>query len=130
MEKKHHDPIPPLEWAAAAVGLLVALALLAIVVREALVAREDPVPVLTAEVERVVATPAGYVVAVRVRNASSQAVAAVQVDGEIGADGSEEMSSATIDYVPGWSQAEGGLIFSRDPGQDGLELRITGYEIP
>ncbi len=130
MAKKRHDPIPPLEWAAAALGLLVALLLLAILGREAVAGRDDPVPVLVAEVKRVIATPTGHVVEVRVRNLSDQTAAAVQVEGKIKAGQEEETSSATIDYVPGRSQAIGGLIFSSDPRGSPLELRVTGYEVP
>jgi len=128
--KKRHDPIPPLEWAAAALGLLVALLLLAILGREAVAGRDDSVPVLVAEVERVVATPTGHVVEVRVRNLSDQTAAAVQVEGKIKVGQEEETSSATIDYVPGRSQATGGIIFSSDPRGSPLELRVTGYEVP
>lgn len=130
MAKKRHGPIPPLEWSAAALGLLVALLLLAILGREAVAGRDDPVPVLVAEVERVVATPTGHVVEVRVRNLSDQTAAAVQVEGKIKAGPEEETSSATIDYVPGRSQATGGIIFSSDPRGSPLELRVTGYEVP
>ena len=122
--------MPPLEWAAAAVGLLVALVLLAIVAREAFVTRDESVPELTATAERVVATASGHVVEVRVDNASSQAAAAVQIEGTMGEGGNEETSIATIDYVPGRSEAKGGLIFSRDPRGGRFELRVTGYEIP
>lgn len=131
MAKKRHDPIPPLEWAAAGLGLLVALLLVAILGREAVAGRDDPpVPVLVAEVERAVATASGYVIEVRVRNLSNQTAAAVQVEGKIKAGLEEETSSATIDYVPGRSQATGGIIFSTDPRGGPLELRVTGYEIP
>ena len=130
MAKKQHDPVPALEWAAAAVGLLVALLLLGIVAREAFATRDDSVPVLTAKVERVAATAAGHVVEVRVGNASSQAAASVQIEGTLGEGAGEETSSATIDYVPGRSEAKAGLIFSRDPRQGAFELRVTGYEIP
>ena len=130
MAKPKHDPIPPLEWAAAALGLLVALLLLAILGREAIEGKDDPVPVLVAEVERVVATSTGHVVEVRVRNLSIQTAAAVQVEGKIESGGEEQTSSTTIDYVPGHSQAVGGIIFSSAPRSAGLELRVIGYEIP
>jgi uncharacterized protein (TIGR02588 family) len=130
MAKPHHEPIPPLEWAAAALGLIVALLLLAILGREAIQGKDDPVPVLVAELERVVPTSTGHVVEVRVRNLSDQTAAAVQVEGKIEAGGEEQTSSTTIDYVPGHSQAVGGIIFSSDPRRAGLELRVIGYEIP
>lgn len=130
MAKPRHDPVPPLEWAAAAVGLTVALALLAIIGREAVAGNEDPVPVLTARVERVAATAAGHVVEFQVRNLSQQTAAAVQVEGTITSGGEQQTSSASVDYVPGRSRAKGGLMFAADPRRGKLELRVTGYEIP
>lgn len=130
MAKKTHDPVPPLEWAAAALGLLAALALLAIIGREAIAGNERPVPVLVAHVERVAATRAGHVVEFKVRNLSEQTAAAVQVEGRIKSGGEEETSSASVDYVPGRSEAAGGLVFAGDPRGGKLELRVTGYEVP
>ena len=130
MANTARDAIPPLEWAAAALGLLAVLVLLAIIGREAVTGNERPVPVLRAEVERVAATPAGHVVEFRVRNLSEQTAAAVQVEGTIKGGAEDKTSSATIDYVPGRSEAKGGLIFSSDPRGGNLELRVTGYEIP
>ena len=130
MAKPRHDPVPPLEWAAAAVGLAVALALLAIIGREAVAGNDHPLPVLTASVERVASTAAGHVVEFRVRNLSEQTAAAVQVEGTVTSGGEEQTSSASVDYVPGRSNAEGGLIFAADPRRGKLELRVTGYEIP
>ncbi|MGH6658129.1 MAG: hypothetical protein ACREBP_05500, partial [Sphingomicrobium sp.] len=86
--------------------------------------------VLSAAVERIEATSAGHVVEVRLHNASTQSAASVQVEGKIGSGASAEASSATIDYVPGRSDAHAGLMFTRDPRKEAFELRVTGYEIP
>ena len=129
MARKGKDPVPPLEWAAAALGLLAALVMLAIIGREAIAGNERPVPVLVVKVERVAATKAGHVVEFRVRNLSEQTAAAVQVEGKIKGGAEDVTSSAAIDYVPGRSEAKGGLIFADDP-RGKLELRVTGYEVP
>ncbi len=127
---KGRDPIPALEWAAAGLGLLVAVALLAIIGREALTGSERPLPVLRPEIGRVASTPAGHVVEFRVRNLSEQTAAAVQIEGKLTGGAEDETSIATVDYVPGRSEAAGGLIFAGDPRGGKLELRVTGYEIP
>ena len=118
------DPIPPLEWAAAAAGALIALALLLAIGREAVLGKGDAVPMLSAEVIGVHATPHGHVVEVRVSNASSRTGAAVTIEGRAGG----ETRQATIDYVPGRSQAEAGLIFSERP--HGLKVGVVSYEVP
>lgn len=58
--KKDRDAIPPLEWASAALGLLIALVLLGIVGREVIRGGStDDIPHLTVRVERMVGVPGG-----------------------------------------------------------------------
>lgn len=120
-----HDPIPALEWVAAAVGLLVALAMLAVLANEMRQGGADDVPHLTARIESVEAVSGGHVARIVVANGSGQTAAAVQVEGKAG----DETASATIDYVPGHSEARGGLMFKADP-RAGVELAVLGYELP
>ena len=120
-----HDPIPALEWISAALGLLVFVALLAVLGLEALLRGGDDVPRLSARVEAVTSVPGGHVVQFTVSNGSGQTAAAVQVEGKLG----EETASATLDYVPGRSEAKGGLMFRADPAP-GVELAVLGYELP
>ncbi len=118
--------IPVLEWAFAALGLAIAVALLGIIGREALSGTNEGVPRLEARIERIEATPGGYVVEVVVTNQAGQTAARVELEGKAG----DEVSSATIDYVPGHSQAEGGLLFRTDPRRGKLKVRVTGYQLP
>lgn len=122
---------PALEWIAAATGLLVALGMVGTLLAEGVTVGDDPVPLLAASAHSV--KPAGrhHVVTVRLTNASGRTAAAVQVEGVLkrGAE-AVETSNATIDYVPGHSEARGGLMFTADPRAHRLELRVTGYEHP
>jgi uncharacterized protein (TIGR02588 family) len=119
-----HDPIPPLEWAAAAAGALIALTLLLAVGREAVFGNSDAVPILSAKVIGVHETPQGHVVEIRVSNGSSRTGAEVKIEGKAG----NERREATIDYVPGRSQAEAGLIFPERP--HGLTVEVVSYQVP
>ena len=123
---RQKDPIPALEWVAAATGLLVALALLGIISWQAAFENPSEVPILAAEVEGVVPTTTGQVVRVPVTNRSGQSAAAVQVEGKLGG----ETSHATFDYVPGNSEAQGGLVFTRGKGKGNPSIRVTGYQLP
>ena len=102
------------------------LGLCFVLLREVGGGNDRDVPMLSAEIERVTRTPAGYVADVVVTNRSRQTAAAVQVEGKLG----DEQASATLDYVPGRSEARGGLIFTGDPGAGAGEVRIVGYELP
>lgn len=120
------DAAPALEWAAAAAGLLILLGLSFILIREASDGNDRVVPILEANIEQITPTPAGFVADVVVYNRSRQTAAAVQVEGKLG----DEQASATLDYVPGRSEARGGLIFRSDPRSGGVELSIVGFELP
>ena len=125
-QKSGHDPVPALEWVAAAIGLLMLIGLCLVLLREVGAGNDHDVPVLSAKIERVTSTPAGYVADVVVANRSRQTAAAVQVEATLG----EEQANATLDYVPGRSESRGGLIFASDPRAGSVELRIVGYELP
>ena len=103
-----HDPVPPLEWAAAGLGMLVVLALLMILGREVGSGGTDDLPALAARIEAVTRTPTGHVAQFVVSNDSGQTAAA----------------------VPGHSEARGGLLFPPSSGEGTIELRVTGYELP
>lgn len=128
---RQRDPIPILEWAAAAFGFAVALLLLGILGRAALTSPNDPVPELSVRAGRLVPGAGSHVLTIDVVNQGATTAAAVQVEGTL-KQGEEEVetSSATIDYVPGHSQAAAGLIFKEDPRAHELELRVTGYKAP
>lgn len=121
-----YDSISPLEWAAAALGLMVALALLAVLGWGMINGGASDVPILEARIESVTATRAGYVAQFKVTNSASQTAASVQVEGKLG----DEVASAAIDYVPGHSAARGGLMFENNPTAGRVDVKIIGYEYP
>ena len=108
-KKAKRDGIPALEWIAAAVGLIIAVAMIGAIVAEGISATDDPVPLLSVTAEAVTPAAQNHVVTVRLTNHSGRTAASVQVEGVLkrGAD-EVETSSATIDYVPGHSEAMAG----------------------
>lgn len=123
--------IPALEWAAAGLGLLVTLAMLAAMAWQALGGVGQVPPAVEARVERVAETSAGYAVTLRLSNRSPTTAAKVQIEGElVAAGGTSETSGATIDYVPGRSERRAGLFFRQDPRRHRLEVRVLGYSEP
>ena len=124
--QSERDPVPPLEWAAAGLGLLAVLAVLFVIGGEIAGGGNDNVPILAVRIEAITPTPNGSVAQIVVSNESGQTAAAVQVEGKLG----DEQANAVIDYVPGHSEARGGLLFPPDSGEGQIELRVTGYELP
>lgn len=54
-----------------------------------------------------------------------QVIAELRVDGEVVEDGTQE-----IDFLPGHEVQEGAFVFSRDPQQGELTLRVASYQQP
>ena len=129
--KGHAAATSPLEWAAAILGGLIALALLGLIGWDAVVGPGRAPPALVVQPERVTRNAGGYVVQFVARNRADDTAAGVHVEGVLEQGGAPiETSQTTIDYVPGNGRRRGGLVFTRDPAAYRLELRATGYQQP
>ena len=120
-----------LEWLMAALGALVALAMLGVIGWEALNGANDGPALLVARTVRTVPAGSGFVAEVDVRNHSDSTAAAVELEGVLKqGETVVETSRATIDYVPGRGRRNAGLVFNRPPAGHRLEVRATGYQEP
>lgn len=131
MAEAKKSTTPVLEWAAAAIGLVLTVALLIVLVREALAGERDGLPAVAVTVERVVERDGLFVVEVRAINNSGATASDVEIEASLTSPGAAPVvSSATIDYVPGHSHRRAGLFFHADPRAGQLEVRALGYEEP
>lgn len=122
---------PLVEWVSAAVGLAITGAMFGFLALEALRQPDGTPPLLDVVPVGVVAEAGRYVVEVKVTNAAPTTGAGVQIEGTLKQGGTDvETSSTTVSYVPGESRRSAGLVFTRDPREHQLELRVTGYERP
>ncbi|MBJ6127097.1 TIGR02588 family protein [Microvirga splendida] len=118
------------EWVAAACGLLLVLGTLGYIVYYALTT-EAKIPDITAEAIRTEPTRGGHVVQFRARNHSSTTAAGLQITGELRQGSSVvERSEITLDYLPPFSEREGGLIFQEDPARYELRIAPKAYREP
>ncbi|UZK66383.1 hypothetical protein [Sphingomonas sp. M1-B02] len=122
---------PLLEWIAAGIGLLLLLALFAIIGREALFEGSKAPPAIEVSTGGITRTATGYLVAFEAINRANGTAASLQVEGTLRqGDTTIETSSTTLDYVPGHGSTRGGLYFTRDPRAHVLELRPLGFQQP
>ena len=130
-EKDGENRTPLLEWISAAVGLLITLGMLGFIGWQAWTGADEVPPMIEVSVRRITAVPGGHVVEVTAKNLSPATAAAVVIEGEL-RDGQRVIatSEATLSYVPGHSERQGGLFFEEDPRAHDLELRALGYARP
>lgn len=130
-DSKGNSRIPLLESLAAGIGLALLVAMFAFLVYEAVKTDDGAPAVMVVEPTGVTSAAGQHVVEIKVTNRSRKTAAAVQVEGVLSEGGSDvETSNASLDYVPGKSQRQGAVVFSKDPRSHKLQLRITGYESP
>lgn len=129
---RKHQPaaIPPFEWLAAGIGLLLVSTTLVFLVYRGL-ADDGAVPIISVRPDRIEQQANGYVVVVRAVNRGASTAAGVKVEGELRSGGSVvETAEITFTYLPSNSEQRGGLYFSRDPRKHELVLTPKGYESP
>ena len=122
---------PLVEWVSAAIGLAITGGMFGFLALEVLQHRDGVPPLMEVAPVALISAAERYVVEVEVKNVSRKTGAAVQIEGTL-KRGNEavETSGATVAYVPGQSQRRAGLVFTQDPRNYRLELRVTGYERP
>ena len=127
--KPSHD-IPSAEWAAAAVGLMIVLAVLAFLLIEAVRGSESP-PNIRINVLGVEAQEGGYLVRLQVANKGGSTAGQLVVEGTVKPHNGEiQRSQVTLDYVPAHSVRGAGLFFTSDPIKARLEVRASGFQDP
>ena len=114
---------PVLEWIMGALGLVLTLAAVGLVLRDA---HSRPSPP-SLEVRLVEARPMGdqWVAEVEVSNRGDATAASVEVEGGTGPD----VASATLDYAPGHGRERLSLVLPARPGPD-TPFRIRGWSEP
>lgn len=123
--------VPLLEWVSAGVGLVIAVGFFGLLAVEALRQRDGIPPVLHVDPVALTRADGHYFLQLEVSNRSHITGAGVQVEGTLKQGGSDvETSTTTVSFVPGESRRRAGLVFTRDPREHSIELRVTGYEHP
>jgi uncharacterized protein (TIGR02588 family) len=121
---------PPLEWAVAALGLLLVLGSIATLLWFAVRGADagvEPVIRVTA-VER---QAERYLVRIAVVNAGQASAAALRVRGRLQqGDQVIEESEVEFDNLPGRSVRSAGLFFRADPARHQLKVEATSYREP
>ncbi|MBU1385287.1 MAG: hypothetical protein KKG14_05385 [Alphaproteobacteria bacterium] len=124
--RKKSAPLPApawLEWAMGGLGLVLVLAVLAVIGAGA-VGPHEPAR-LEASLGEV--RPAGsvWLAEVEVRNHGDETAAAVEVEGRLG----DQTAAATLDYVPAHGHGRVTLSFDADP-RGAVELSVPGWSEP
>lgn len=135
-EGTDRDPVelgpgtPLAEWVMAALGALIAVAVIAQLVVSGL-ARDDRPPEFRLEVVEVAAVGSSYLARIDVRNVGGTAAAGVQVKGRLSRDGaSSQDAHAQLEHLPAGATRTVGMLFDDDPSSGSLTTAVVGFRLP
>lgn len=121
--------IPPAEWIASGIGLLLVAGTVGYMGYAALTKKDNP-PDIQVEVLSVQPLRQGYLAQFRATNHGDQAAHEVHIIGTLGQGLEAEESDATLDFLPAGSEKTGGLFFRTEPLKEKLSVRAAGYQGP
>jgi uncharacterized protein (TIGR02588 family) len=129
-EKLRHEGPPFWEWIIAAAGFILVSGAVGFLLFQALT-KKNQSPDFFITVNSVSSRSNAFLVEFQVENKGDETAAAVMIEGEL-KRGAEiiEKSSARLTYVPSHSIHKGGLLFSNNPNELELKIRVSGYEKP
>lgn len=128
-DKSTKNDIPPMEWIAGALGLLIVAGTIGYLLFKATTDGGKP-PDIRVEVVEVISLAEGFLAKFQAVNVGDETAANVEIEGTSGAGPDGETSQVTLGFLPPHSARRGGLFFQKDPRTPSLQLRAMGYEEP
>lgn len=122
---------PPLwEWIFAILGLILVTGAISFMIYQA-TKQTKKLPNFVFKIDAPTQNSNGYLVEFELENTGDETASAVVIEGELkGGAESVEKSSATLNYAPSHSKRQGGLLFTKNPNDFELKIRVAGYEKP
>lgn len=129
-KKTSYKSSMPAEWVIFAIALLIVLSIVGLVIFSWLTQDKQP-PILSIVRSEVRETQGQFYVPFKVTNTGGGTAESVQVIGEFRLNGEiEESGEQQIDFLSGGESEEGAFIFTRNPKNGEIILRVASYKLP
>lgn len=122
----------PAEWTTFGIAVSILAVVIGLVLYDWLtMKRQPPMLALMHDSKAVHAAQGQFYVPFTVANTGGETAESVQVIAELRVNGEvEEAGEQQIDFLAGDETEEGAFVFSRDPRQGELILRVASYKLP
>jgi uncharacterized protein (TIGR02588 family) len=121
----------PAEWTTFSIALLILAALVGLVIYKWLTQKDEPPVLSLTRPGEVRQAPGQYYVPFEVTNTGGETAESVQVIAELSINGEvEESGEQQFDFLASGEKEEGAFVFSRDPRQGELNIRVASYKLP
>ena len=121
----------PAEWTTFSIALLILAAIVGLVIYKWLTQKNQPPVLSISSSSEVREAPGQYYVPFSVKNTGGETAESVQVIAELRINGDvEESGEQLIDFLASGEKEEGAFVFSRNPRQGELVVRVASYKRP
>ena len=119
-----------LEWTALAVSITAIVGLAGFLIVDGLVDEgAPPSPVVTLRPDEAYETPNGWLIPATVGNDGDEAAEAVDIEAVATVSGTEETSTAVLDYLPAGTEVDVTFGFTERPDGE-VTVRVVGFRLP
>lgn len=121
----------PAEWISFSIALLILTAVVGLVVYQWITQKQEPAMLSVTQKNEVQRTPGQFYVSFSVTNTGGETAELVQVIAELRINGKvEETGEQHIDFLSSGETEEGAFVFSRNPRQGEVIVRVASYKLP
>lgn len=129
-EVKKKQPRSTAEWTTFSIALLILTTLIGLVTYKWITQKDQP-PLLSVTPETEIRqAPGQFYVPFSIINTGGATAESVQVIAELSINGEVESGEQQIDFLASGEKQEGAFVFSRDPRQGKLVIRVASYKLP
>lgn len=121
----------PPEWTTFSIALLILAAIVGLVIYKWLTQKNQPPVLSITRSSEIREAPGQYYVPFSVTNTGGETAESVQVIAELRINGDvEESGEQQIDFLASGEKEEGAFVFSRNPREGELVVRVASYKLP
>lgn len=124
-------PRSPAEWITFSIALLILGSIIGLVIYKWITQKNQPPVLSVTQPSEIRQLPGQHYVPFSIENTGGETAESVQVIAELRINGEvEESGEQQIDFLASGEKSEGAFIFSRDPRQGELIVRVASYKLP
>lgn len=121
----------PAEWTTFSIALFILAVIVGLVIYKWLTQKDQPPVLSVSRPSEIRQAPGQFYVPFSVKNTGGETAESVQVIAELSINGNVvEAGEQQIDFLASGEKEEGAFVFSRDPRQGKLVVRVASYKLP
>lgn len=121
----------PAEWTTFTIALLIVAVVVGLVIYKWLTQKNQPPVISISPSSEIREAPGQFYVPFEIENTGGETAESVQVIAELRIKGEvEESGEQQIDFLASGEKQEGAFVFSRDPRNAELVVRVASYKLP